>query len=181
MKVINLIICIIISSFSYAQTISPQVLAIAGETSNPQLVWTLGEVATETLISTNQELILTQGFHQPEGGNMPTAKGRASSPQKKKDAYKTIKETPYESLTFNLFPNPAEREVQLNLKDFVGKSIDIALYNSLGQEVHFLKIPEVRETIKPIKLEGFSHGIHFVTVKYKGKVYSKKLMVSKLE
>lgn len=69
MKSIYLFIIGLLPYCINAQTISPQVIAIAGETSNPKLVWTLGEISTETLIPTNQNPIITQGFHQPENIN----------------------------------------------------------------------------------------------------------------
>jgi len=65
MKNIILIISVCIYTYSYSQSLSPEVIASAGEYfegTNAKLSWTLGEVAVETFSGTNT--ILTQGFQQ---------------------------------------------------------------------------------------------------------------------
>ena len=49
-----------------AQSVTPEVVASAGETfsnSSLTLEWTLGEIVTETFVGT---IVLTQGFHSPK-------------------------------------------------------------------------------------------------------------------
>ena len=63
-----LFIFVIFPAFIFAQSVSPEVVASAGdyyENANVSLSWTLGEIATETYSTGN--IILTQGFQQPFG------------------------------------------------------------------------------------------------------------------
>ncbi len=63
-NLINCLILLFAFSSLEAQSLSPEVVATAGDTyssSTVQLDWTLGELMTETIAGT---IVLTQGFHQ---------------------------------------------------------------------------------------------------------------------
>ena len=65
-KISTLLVGLVISLTITAQSVSPEVVASAGdyfEGINASLSWTLGEIATETY--SNGGIILTQGFQQP--------------------------------------------------------------------------------------------------------------------
>ena len=65
-KISTLLVGLAISLTITAQSVSPEVVASAGdyfEGTNASLSWTLGEIATETY--SNGNIILTQGFQQP--------------------------------------------------------------------------------------------------------------------
>lgn len=65
----KLTLILILSIFSitvFSQNISPEIISPAGEIyegADVQINWTLGEIAINTIQSS--ELIITQGFHQP--------------------------------------------------------------------------------------------------------------------
>ncbi len=60
----KLILFLLVPFFLPAQTLTRSVLPSAGESSNPQLQWTLGEIATPR--STAGGYTLSQGFQQPK-------------------------------------------------------------------------------------------------------------------
>ncbi len=65
-KLITILTVMVISIALTAQSVSPEVVASAGdyyENGNVSLSWTLGEISTETY--SNGGVILTQGFQQP--------------------------------------------------------------------------------------------------------------------
>lgn len=103
-----------ISLSTQAQSISPQVVANAGDVfkvSGFSLEWTLGEIATETLTSGASKI--TQGFHQ--GSFIITS---VSNPQ-------------LDGLT--VFPNPfSDRVVLENARD---RKIQISVMDLNGAEI----------------------------------------------
>lgn len=65
-----------LSTGLFAQTLNPTVITTAGgytTGATVSLSWTLGELATETL--SNSNLVLTQGFQQPDSVSLPALLG----------------------------------------------------------------------------------------------------------
>ncbi len=65
-KTLTFIFTIISAVVLNAQSVSPEVIASAGESfqgTSMKIDWTLGEIAVTTI--QNGERVITQGFHQP--------------------------------------------------------------------------------------------------------------------
>ena len=82
---------------------------------------------------------------------------------------------------FELSPNPARTEVTVNLKNYIGKSVDIRIYNLMSKEVLYQHIPEVTFLQETVSLEGIDNGLYIISLQGKGRPrVGKKLMISKL-
>jgi hypothetical protein len=108
---------VLLTAHASAQSLSPTVQASSGDYSvspNASLSWTLGETATETYTSANNQL--TQGFQQAE-------------------LIITGIENPNEAISVTIYPNPSAgqvsikftlteaRKVELNVMDITGKLV----------------------------------------------------------
>lgn len=96
------------------------VIASAGDylednDSGLSICWTMGEVAIETLESTNSTIILTQGFQQPD------------------DFFTNITEINLEDLGINVFPNPASHTVTIEIETLVNSKLEVHLTNIQGE------------------------------------------------
>ena len=100
-----------------AQSITPEVVASAGEhfdNGSVQLSWTLGEVAVQTY--DNGSNILTEGFHQPEL------------------LITSIEEVSELDMSVNIFPNPTTEFI--NIEFTVNKTdMVVELFDMHGKEV----------------------------------------------
>lgn len=137
-----------------AQSLSPEVVANAGETyaaGNLVVEWTLGEVMTESYDGT---LILTQGFHQPEL-QVTSIKDPAA-------AFGFVK----------VYPNPTagsisiEREqagdLHMNLLDMQGRlimqehastSLTSLDMSSLPTGIYVLRLSDGKQGVRSIRIE----------------------------
>lgn len=114
-----LLASIFIVSSGYCQSISSSVVASAGgykEAGGISLSWTLGELATETFVTT--DLILSQGFQQ--GYYEVTA----------------IDDPLSKTIGLKVFPNPAIDFINIQIEDQDVKKVKIELYNMEGKLVH---------------------------------------------
>ncbi len=79
----------------------------------------------------------------------------------------------------NLFPNPAQEEVFLQLKEFAGMGAEIHLYDQLGQLKQRQELDAVVESPLRLDLRGLPSGIYLVRIKISGrKLISKKMLIS---
>ena len=128
MKVISLLLITILSSLSFSQSISNEVIGSAGEEfsdGSVDLSWTLGEIMTETYSASGT--LLTQGFHQPYINQSTTG-------------IRTINE----QLTASVFPNPTNSNATLIINNST-ESFYLELYDISGKIVfsddHFFDVP----------------------------------------
>ncbi|MDH3649063.1 MAG: T9SS type A sorting domain-containing protein [Saprospiraceae bacterium] len=108
-----LLLAVAISSLQ-AQDLQPSIIASAGKfakTESASLSWTLGEAVTATL--TNDDVILTQGFHQPLLG------------------VSTGFTDPEFGFDIDLYPNPARYELTIE-SDF-DKTLQYTMSNLEGR------------------------------------------------
>ncbi len=77
-------------------------------------------------------------------------------------------DTEVESIGFSLFPNPAKDEVNIKLPSYIGKQVQIAVYNNVGQAVIVRDIDEVQDAIERLPLNELANGVYFVTVRSEG-------------
>ena len=85
------------------------------------LSWTLGEAITETFENLTLDIILTQGFQQPDDKN---------------DTIIGIWEKPASDIFVSLYPNPTAQTIALDLKYDETSRIRIGLVDMLGRELH---------------------------------------------
>jgi hypothetical protein len=77
-------------------------------------------------------------------------------------------DTEVESIGFSLFPNPTKDEVNIKLPSYIGKQVQIAVYNNVGQAVIVRDIDEVQDAIERLPLTELSSGVYFVMVRSEG-------------
>lgn len=73
-----------------------------------------------------------------------------------------------ESIRFGLFPNPAQNEVGVKLESFIGKKVNLTVYNNLGQAVLVRDIDEVLDMVETLSIADLSNGVYFVTLRSEG-------------
>ncbi|MEM6965628.1 MAG: discoidin domain-containing protein, partial [Bacteroidota bacterium] len=81
---------------------------------------------------------------------------------------------------FIIYPNPAEEQVHVNLKEFLGKNIQIKMLDARGILVSEKNIPSLAEDTITFDLENFTNGIYWLTIKVEGRrMISKSFVISK--
>jgi hypothetical protein len=154
MKKLFVVSCLSVAAFFVnAQSLSPQVIASAGSYFNNgtvSLSWTLGEPVVETYTSVN--VILTQGFQQPE--LLPVG----------------IKNVSLEDLYIKMYPNPTFNIVQLDLKYANTSTIDLQLVNALGQTIRTDKfhVEKNKQNNFQFDLSELASGVYQVRLSDKG-------------
>ncbi len=117
MKFLTIISLSLLPFIGLAQSISPEVIASAGEhydNGTVQLSWTLGEVMIDTY--DNGTNILTQGFHQTEL------------------TVTSIEET-LADIRLNLYPNPTSEYLNIELGNNE-EDINLQVYDMSGKLIH---------------------------------------------
>jgi peptidoglycan/xylan/chitin deacetylase (PgdA/CDA1 family) len=84
-------------------------------------------------------------------------------------------ETPF----FSIYPNPTDSELNINLKHYKGKNVEVHLYNTIGQEVFTKMLENVGDTPYIFNISKLNEGQYLIRVVSKGKNDAVK-MVSKL-
>lgn len=81
---------------------------------------------------------------------------------------------------FLLFPNPANRYVNINLEPIIGKEAEIYIYNNMGIQVKAIRLDEVTERTYTINLKELNEGFYHLWIVSPGrKAAVRKLMVGK--
>lgn len=82
---------------------------------------------------------------------------------------------------FTIFPNPAHGNIMVYMDQFIGKEVDLMVINAQGQVLLSRHFAEVQDAIFPLVLSNdqFQDGIYNVAVNYKGKVHSRRLILSR--
>jgi hypothetical protein len=82
--------------------------------------------------------------------------------------------------TFELFPNPTQYETSIAFKEKLEGKVDIEVYNQLGQVVAILEERDLPAySLININTANIPPGLYIVSVKNRGKAYSKKLVISR--
>jgi len=79
---------------------------------------------------------------------------------------------------FEIFPNPTGRQINLLMKKFRGKEVEVAIFDGIGERVFFQHIPAVDDGILRIELESMDPGLYAVSVTHNGKTFSRKLVIT---
>ncbi len=85
------------------------------------------------------------------------------------------------STEFLVYPNPAAKQVNINLKDFIGQSAEVQIYNQLGQMMDIRSVDSVTEEALTFDLTKYTSGVYAVTIKTENnKRLTKLFVVNKL-
>lgn len=142
MKFLTVISLAIVPFFGMAQSISPEVIASAGEhyeNGSAQLSWTLGEVMIDTY--DNGTNILTQGFHQTQ-------------------LTVTSVEEVLAGIRLNIYPNPTSEVLNIDLGNNES-DIELQLFDMSGKLVHKAKI-EAYQTKYVVPMNQVATGNYLV-------------------
>jgi regulation of enolase protein 1 (concanavalin A-like superfamily) len=74
-------------------------------------------------------------------------------------------ESPY---SFEAYPNPTSGELNLDLSQYIGRSIRIETYSLEGKLLQFSEIEEVQATVEQLNLKSLSGGMYLVKLKSAG-------------
>ncbi len=80
---------------------------------------------------------------------------------------------------FEIFPNPTGRQVNLLMKRFRGKEVEVLIFDGIGEQVFYQKIASVDDGILRIELDTMNPGMYSVSVVHKGKTFTRRLVVTK--
>jgi len=69
---------------------------------------------------------------------------------------------------FDVFPNPTSGELNLDLTQYIGRSVRIETYSLEGKLLQFTELDEVQNTLERLNLKGFQSGMYLVKVKSAG-------------
>ncbi|MBK8564658.1 MAG: hypothetical protein IPN76_15320 [Saprospiraceae bacterium] len=97
-------------------------------------------------------------------------------------AYSNVKKVEFADLVdYQLFPNPANDFVSVNLASVIGKSANIQLFNNLGVKVKGYQLDEVWSKYYQMDIRDLREGHYIVWLNVPGKrPIAKKLIVGKL-
>lgn len=82
---------------------------------------------------------------------------------------------------FEIFPNPTGRQVNLLMKKFKGKEVEVLIFDGIGEQVYRQFIPAVDDGILRIELESMNPGMYAVSVVHLGKSYTRRLVITRAE
>ena len=82
------------------------------------------------------------------------------------------------TIDFDVFPNPATNLVNVNLATYLGKAVDLTVYNSLGQVVKFIQLDDVQYQTEQIQVAELQNGSYYIEVRTEGDIQTKKFIIS---
>ncbi len=81
---------------------------------------------------------------------------------------------------FNIYPNPADEYINVDLEDYQGKNINMFIYNSLGQVVKNIVIDGVNQSNERIETNSLNDGQYLIRIQTLGKKdVSKQFIIMK--
>jgi hypothetical protein len=66
---------------------------------------------------------------------------------------------------FNVYPNPTSGELNVDLTQYIGRSVRIELYSIEGKLLQFSEVEEVQTVMENLSLSEYSSGMYFLKVK----------------
>ena len=119
---------------------------------NLEICSTLGQIEVRTLLSLNGSIILTQGFQQPDNKTTTGVGGLIDI-----------------VVDYNIYPNPTERWLQVELNALRPTEIELGLYDIRGRSIG---VPSQKHTISgpfeaKFDLGSVSDGFYFLGMKDK--------------
>ena len=80
---------------------------------------------------------------------------------------------------FDLYPNPAQEKIWLNLSNWEEEVLGLKIINHLAQEVVQYSINHQEGIVHPIEVPSLVNGLHFVQISNGTQTLTKKLFISK--
>jgi Secretion system C-terminal sorting domain len=77
---------------------------------------------------------------------------------------------------FTIYPNPTESELNINLKSYKGKNVEVHLYNTIGQEVFTKMFENVGDMPYIFDISKLNEEQYLIRVVSKGRVDAVKMM-----
>ena len=162
---ICLILLFIVSCISASsQQSSPYIVASAGgiaQGNTMQLEWTMGELATETITST--ERVYTQGFHQP------LLQIKKSTPAKELNSL---------DIGIHIYPNPVTNLLNIDLGVGTNENLFVRLFDNYGKEILKKQCPP-RAGLVQLNLHSYPQGIYLLQVSNSNRTLSSKYKIIK--
>ncbi|MEL7159668.1 MAG: T9SS type A sorting domain-containing protein, partial [Bacteroidota bacterium] len=78
---------------------------------------------------------------------------------------------------FALYPNPTRREISVGLQPFANKTVNLTIYNQLGQVLKTIRIAPVKVSTRSIAVDQFGPGTYLLEVRGEQQVLVKKFVV----
>ena len=67
-----------------------------------------------------------------------------------------------------IFPNPANEYIDIDLKKYEGKEVNLYVYNQLGKLMQVVKVEKVNSTLQRLDTHPFTTGSYFIRVQASG-------------
>ena len=81
----------------------------------------------------------------------------------------------------NVYPNPTQEDLYINLSHFKGESGNIKILNLYGQLIQEVKIDEITENVMRLDMGNFQNGLYHLNIKVgSAQPITKKILVSRL-
>jgi len=81
----------------------------------------------------------------------------------------------------NLFPNPAQEILKLQLPEFIGQSVSIQLFDTFGQLQKKLTIDNVSTSLISIPLTDYSNGLYYLQISIaQQKAINRKVVINRM-
>ncbi len=64
----------------------------------------------------------------------------------------------------NIFPNPANKTVIVDLNPYLGKEVSIFIYDQFGQEINRIYLNQVEEPLQTVDVEKYNSGTCFFRI-----------------
>ncbi len=78
--------------------------------------------------------------------------------------------------SINIFPNPANDRITINLKSIANRNLTISVRNVLGQEVYYERLQNTTADFKSISTENWSDGLYLVVIETPENRFVRKLI-----
>ncbi len=82
-------------------------------------------------------------------------------------------------IKFDLYPNPAQEKIWVNLSNWEGQILELKIVNHLAQVVVQYSINHQEGIVHPIEVPNLGNGLHFVQISNGTQTLTKKLFISK--
>jgi len=80
---------------------------------------------------------------------------------------------------FDLYPNPAQEKIWLNLSNWENQVLELKIVNHLAQVVVQYSINHQEGIVHPVEVPNLGNGLHFVQISNGTQTLTKKLFISK--
>ncbi len=67
-----------------------------------------------------------------------------------------------------IFPNPANEYIDIDLKKYEGKNVNLYVYNQLGKLMQVVKVEKVNSTLQRLDTQSFIAGSYFIRIQASG-------------